>query len=196
MTPMPRVPFPAAFLLQRWGLDDEVVGDIVEEFRSGRSRLWFWYQLTAAIVLHAARTVGSHRLRTFEGVALGCVVGFLWEYPFGRVFEALSSAVQVSYATGMLMISAGNVVGHLLVGAAIGRVSRPFGPPIVLAYLAVLACIATLSTVYGRVVYEGTYPGAGDAVWMVTQLTISAMAAVTGATVATEAPDSVHSASS
>ena len=47
---MPRLPFPAAFLIERWGLEDEIAGNIVEEYQSGRSRTgeWSWKAPTRA----------------------------------------------------------------------------------------------------------------------------------------------------
>lgn len=46
----------ALTLLHRYVPDnDPLVGDLVEEFAAGRSRVWFWRQALTAIAIHAAR---------------------------------------------------------------------------------------------------------------------------------------------
>jgi len=40
-------PFLARRILERLGADDEaLIGDLVEEYRRGRSRAWYWSQVT------------------------------------------------------------------------------------------------------------------------------------------------------
>jgi hypothetical protein len=66
--------FPA-WLLQNLGVDDAVIGDLVEQHDSGRrSGRWFWRQAFTAI-FHVART---HAVVTIGAVALGWAA--LWVF--------------------------------------------------------------------------------------------------------------------
>ncbi len=64
--PAPRL---AVALLQRFSTDPALVGDLLEEYETGRSRLWLWRQVavTLALVLRGrAHEPAPHRARTIN----------------------------------------------------------------------------------------------------------------------------------
>jgi len=183
-----RLPFLAAFLLERLGpVDEELIGDVVEEYQSGRSRLWVWYQVFVAISLNVARTLWGHRRRAAGGLVLAWLVGGSQEYWFARSIEWVSSHADLSGPAGFLFLSVGIGFSNLVVGYLIGRVCRPFGPQIAIAYVVSVVPFAVISAVY-------TAAGAPDALrgwvvlWTLGQLCIVGAAAIIGAIVATGLP--------
>ena len=53
---------------------DSIVGDLVEEYRAGRSRLWFWRQAVSAVAFDVIRQVGHHPARAGGAVVTGWTV--------------------------------------------------------------------------------------------------------------------------
>src|SRR5688572_112295 len=48
-------------LLERLGPQNEALaGDLVEEYRSGRSSVWYWWQVLTSIVIGAGKELWSH----------------------------------------------------------------------------------------------------------------------------------------
>jgi hypothetical protein len=59
----------AVWLLKRWASPyqrDSLLGDLLEMYRAGRSRLWYWRQVVAALILARARA-----LRSLPGTSFG-----------------------------------------------------------------------------------------------------------------------------
>jgi hypothetical protein len=54
----------AIWLLEHWtpgGCNDALVGDLLEECRSGRTGAWYWRQVLAAIAIGCTREIRNHR---------------------------------------------------------------------------------------------------------------------------------------
>lgn len=65
----------AMAILMRLGPRDEpMVGDLIEEYAAGRSRMWFWRQALAAVAAGAIRGIRDQPLRAVGAVALGWAV--------------------------------------------------------------------------------------------------------------------------
>jgi hypothetical protein len=102
---MRKPPAIAMVFLTRLGpQDDAVVGDIVEEYGTGRSRWWLWQQVVAAVVFGALRTMRARPLRTAGAVVTGWAVALVLFAVFGdRVADGLARLVwgwdrQMAYA--------------------------------------------------------------------------------------------------
>jgi hypothetical protein len=55
----------ATWLFERLGsatTRDSVAGDLIEQYRQGRSGAWYWRQVLAAILISATRDVRAHTL--------------------------------------------------------------------------------------------------------------------------------------
>jgi hypothetical protein len=72
----------AVWLLRRWASPyqrDSLLGDLLEMYRAGRSRLWYWRQVIAALILARARA-----LRSLPGTSFGdCAVAARKRAAFG-----------------------------------------------------------------------------------------------------------------
>ena len=75
---VPQPPSVATWLLQHLGWlgydNDPLAGDLLEEFREGRTAQWYWRQVMAAIVTDVPRQIWAHR--TFGVLAMGVVCAF------------------------------------------------------------------------------------------------------------------------
>ena len=79
--------------LQNLGVDDAVVGDLVEQYQAGRSAAWFWRQVLVAALVGARRQA----LVTLGAVALGWII--LWVYGVTLVrFDLLIEAPSERYS--------------------------------------------------------------------------------------------------
>lgn len=62
----------AAALLKRLGPgNDALAGDVLEQFKEGRSRLWLWRQVLGAVLRGIVADIPSHPVLTLRGVILG-----------------------------------------------------------------------------------------------------------------------------
>jgi hypothetical protein len=50
---------------------ESVVGDILEQYRAGRSRNWYWKQVLAALFTVSLRVIGAHRWHALRAVIVG-----------------------------------------------------------------------------------------------------------------------------
>ena len=139
----------ATVLLQRFvNPDGAILGDLVEQFQSGRSRAWYWRQITGVIASSVVRDVRAHPILTIRGIAVAWLFGwaivrrlyyalrfdevlfasgFRWFYVNGYGLpHGLQGAIVVS-CFGWLL---GAVCGWI-----VARLHRPFGIPILIANL-------------------------------------------------------------
>ena len=78
----------ATVVMERFGVDESLIGDLVEQHRAGRSALWLWRQTIIAVAARVAfaaqsdpTTVGVAAVVVAVGLALPYVwMHFLWHY--------------------------------------------------------------------------------------------------------------------
>lgn len=71
------IPRLASWLLRRFGVperNESLMGDLEEEYCSGRSLAWIWKQTAVAILTTNARAVAQNKLLTLRAVAAGWLV--------------------------------------------------------------------------------------------------------------------------
>ena len=89
------------WFLKHLGLDDAVVGDLVEQHQAGRSAAWFWRQILVAALVGVRRQA----LVTVGAVALGWTI--LWVYGVTLVrFDLLIEAPIERYSAEWWLRSA------------------------------------------------------------------------------------------
>jgi hypothetical protein len=52
-----------------------LIGDLIEEYRNGRSRTWYWQQTIMSLVLSAFREAREHKLQASSAIVLGYLCG-------------------------------------------------------------------------------------------------------------------------
>jgi hypothetical protein len=52
-----------------------LIGDLIEEYRNGRSRTWYWQQTIVALVRSAFREGREHKLQASSAIVLGYLCG-------------------------------------------------------------------------------------------------------------------------
>ena len=71
---------------------DSLVGDLVEQFDTGKSTVWFWRQVLAAIVTSAAADRASHKLLAARALIVGATLYYvlaipvIWIAPFAQTW--------------------------------------------------------------------------------------------------------------
>jgi hypothetical protein len=52
-----------------------LIGDLIEEYRNGRSRTWYWQQTIVALTMSAFREVRHHKFQAISAIVLGYSCG-------------------------------------------------------------------------------------------------------------------------
>ncbi len=143
--------------------DEALLGDLLEEYRSGRSSWWYWRQTLMAIVVGTASEVRAHKLLTLRAVVVGWIVASLYgQFLMRSVFLALRTAFnfgQFLFVTGItgffyehhigfpaLLIREAppiiaSALGAFASGWLVGYLHRPHGAEMALVYSASLTLI-------------------------------------------------------
>jgi len=151
---------------------DALLGDVAEE-RSRRSRLWYWSQLLAIVVVASWRDVRSHPRIALSAFATGCValtIYFGTVMLIGRVIRVLSNGgyyvagywLTLSTPPGppppydTVIVIAINALGFVLSGWAIVRLHRAHGIAMAMPFLVSMTLLALIPL---AVVLTDTGPG-------------------------------------
>ncbi len=79
-------------------IEDSIAGDLLEEYRCGRSSLWYWRQVGVAIVVSAVREIRAHPIALSAGLALGLVSSWVfWEFIAFTAIEAFARSFNAWY---------------------------------------------------------------------------------------------------
>ena len=115
-------PRAATWLLERVGgrsRFDPLVGDLVEQFEAGHSRLWYWRQSVGTLAIDFTQTLRLHAFSFIAAVAAGCALIWLlddvYPYAFQPLRENLSALSGHPWtAEAVLRVSAVVIAGVLL----------------------------------------------------------------------------------
>jgi len=69
---------------------ESLLGDLIEQYRQGRSGIWYWRQVIAAIVVSNVHDVAAHKLLAVRALTIGWALYYLFSFPVtwaGRVAE-------------------------------------------------------------------------------------------------------------
>jgi hypothetical protein len=126
----------AIWLMNRFGIAESVIGDIVEQFPAGRSQLWFWRQTCGAIVLAILDDVAKSPFFVIRAVLSGllllaaCQGFFRWTQPSLDMWISGLILDQVSLSRPVLLLVVGfvnalvAVPAWLMVGWLVARSHR------------------------------------------------------------------------
>jgi hypothetical protein len=106
-------PFIAAWLLDRFGADpqlDAVAGDLLEQYRLGRSRLWYWREVITAITVGTSTAFRDHTLVMLRALVIGWVVTYMSTWISGPLVYSIMArlienwyAYNIPFVTGLLI---------------------------------------------------------------------------------------------
>jgi hypothetical protein len=68
----------AITLMDRFGVPEALIGDVVEKYRRRRSALWLWRQTLVAMAETSVRAVREHTMEALGAATLGVLVLWLW----------------------------------------------------------------------------------------------------------------------
>jgi hypothetical protein len=158
---MRKLPSIATLLLLRLGpQDDSFVGDLVEEYQSGRSRVWYWRQVVTAVVLSSARQLAAHPAHALATVAAGWATTFAifmlgdgmadgaagWLWNWNRQV-AYATDVWWPFAITASMVSYSGFALSAVVVARVGRRHAGDGGPMLVAYAASMFVVLSVAAV-------------------------------------------------
>ena len=173
----PRV---ATWLLDnfRYGpLSDSLVGDLIEQFRQGRSRYWYYRQVAVALAAGMVKGVREHKFRALAGLSAGCCILYAYgvlsfitsryilikldpDLPMGRyLFSSVFPRTWLLHYNWFFVIFSELIAGLLacLFGAfsgwIISRISRGVRGPVVLLFAALVFAYAHAWFIYAIASY-------------------------------------------
>ena len=97
---MNSAPAVATWLLKRLSSSadsDALIGDLIEDYLQGRSRIWYWRQTFVAIVVSFWREISRHPVLTLRAVVSGWAVIYLYRLLFRPSAGALFIQVSVMH---------------------------------------------------------------------------------------------------
>ena len=101
--------------------NDFLVGDLIEEYGRGRSRVWYWKQVLAALLVNFYRELCSHPLLALRAAATVWSVWYLYGFVFGSSLHQL--LIPLPPATGFMWLVAG-CIGWAGIGWIVARLHR------------------------------------------------------------------------
>ena len=152
-------PAVATWLLKQFGCspqNEAILGDLIEQYRNGRQRLWYWRQIVTAIAVSSLREVWRQKTRTLAALSTGWIIFAFYRSPLDRhLFQSISLQINfasmqyqippswwVYYGMYFLLLSFLTAIMGLIVGAFSGWIIAKFQPshrvPIVLMFVACL----------------------------------------------------------
>jgi hypothetical protein len=60
---------------------ESLLGDLIEQYRQGRSGIWYWRQVLAAIVVGAVHDLAAHKLLALRTLTIGWTLYYLLSFP-------------------------------------------------------------------------------------------------------------------
>ena len=93
----------ATWMLHRLsGCDQALIGDMIEEYRRGRSRLWYWRQASIAVLRTLVADVRSHPVLALRAFVLLVVCVLCFQYTLIPLFDILARDVIWKLNPGLL----------------------------------------------------------------------------------------------
>lgn len=153
----------ALWWLDRFGpAGESLSGDLIEEFQSGRSRLWLWRQTVTALAVETGRTARAHPVMILRGLCVGWLTVQL-TYLLGRrlltrtlgdwlldrfIVWFGSAEFPMMWATHLRFWPA-MCLANLFAGWLVVRLHRPYAGPVLLSCTIALS----LQSTYAGIAY-------------------------------------------
>jgi hypothetical protein len=136
-----RPPGLATWWLERFCLgptNDSLIGDLMEEYERGRSRVWYWRQVLAALSLNFRGEFYSHPLLVARAAATVWSVWYLYAFVFSSSLHRL--LIPSPPATGFMWMVGGCTV-WAGIGWIVARLHREYKATMLMVFaISVLVC--------------------------------------------------------
>ena len=172
---MKQQPALAKWLLGRFSsnVSDSLLGDLQEEYETGRSTWWYWKQVVNAILVSTGRVLRHHPLQA--ALAIGVGWGLLWIY-FAWLFFWFVNLDEELFVRGVVDLRGWwpshwlvppilGCLGCAVTGRAVGQFHRR---EIVLIYAATV--VAWNVTIFPRILYAYVQDPSADGFFATTAL--------------------------
>jgi hypothetical protein len=116
-----------------------LIGDLVEQYRRGRSGGWYWRQVLIAVVMSFGKEIRSHYVLAVRAIAIGWSVAHLLGYVLRNLLGnewmiLLSKLAPIGWGRQLLALIPG-WVAWAGIGWIVGRLHRPYQTTMVLLYV-------------------------------------------------------------
>ncbi len=172
-------PVIATWLLERFCADVALAGDLVEQYREGRSLAWYWKQAIAAVGVYSMSQILEHKWLAVRAIATGYVI---W-YVLNNMF--LHGVLKPVMDTDVLRVAYVGIGYSFWIanGWIIARLHRPYSTAMVMAYV-LWAIVASVPPVYAAVNALGD-PNARSLSWMIAARVATLVSLITGGVLST-----------
>ena len=139
---------------------DALIGDLYEERARGRSTLWYYVQIVAAILLGSWKAV-----RANKGAAIGAsAAGFGFQIAFGNaLLLARIAARNTGHPVTQIVAELLQISSDLLLGWSLVRLYRSYGITMLLAFRTAMLGVLLLSVLW----YAGLFGLRTDSTFLI-----------------------------
>jgi hypothetical protein len=172
-------PLLATWLLERFCADVALAGDLIEQYREGKSIGWYWKQAIAAVSVYSVAQILEHKWLAVRAVATGYVIWYLLNNMFlhGVLRPVMDDgALRVAY----IFIGYAFWIAN---GWTIARLHRPYSTAMVMAYV-LWAIVASVPPVYAAVSAIGD-PNGPSLTWEIAARVATLCSLITGGVLST-----------
>ena len=167
-------PLLATWLLERFCADVALAGDLVEQYREGRSLAWYWKQAIAAVSVYSVSQILEHKWLALRAIATGYVIWYVLNNMF---LHGVLKPVMDTVALRVAYICIGYLF-WLANGWIIARLHRPYSTAMVMAYV-LWAIVASVPAVYAAVNALGD-PSGPSLAWEISARLATLLSIITG----------------
>jgi hypothetical protein len=143
----------AFWLFEHLGLDGALAGDLLEECARGRSAIWYWKQILAAIWIGIWGEIFGHKAFALRAIAAGCAVNAVWLFLWSK-FLRFGLPVSPPHTKQFLIQSAACLLIILLTqtvtGWIVARTHRAHAIPMVVVFVTWLVVGYVCATLAGN----------------------------------------------
>jgi hypothetical protein len=166
-------PLLATWLLERFCADVALAGDLVEQYREGKSLAWYWKQAIAAVSVYSVSQILEHKWLALRAIATGYVIWYVLNNMF--LHGVLKPVMDDTIGLRVAYIFIGYLF-WLANGWTIARLHRPYSTAMVVAYM-LWAIVASVPAIYAAVNGD---PAARPLTWEIAARLATLFSLVTG----------------
>ena len=167
-------PLLATWMLERFCADVALAGDLIEQYREGKSLAWYWKQAIAAVSVYSVSQILEHKWLAVRAIVTGYVICYVLNNMFlhGVLKPVMdTTALRVAY----MFIGYAFWVAN---GWTIARLHRPYSTAMVMAYV-LWATAASVPAIYAAVTAIGD-PSGPSLAWEISARLATLLSIITG----------------